>query len=144
MADNVEAYQFISDTLAQINAADGFATDAGANIKNDWFGYAVSAEDAAFPMLVVEPGRDVAVREAGSDAKRAHTFNVIGVEKAELGPLPLMRLAHDMKKAIGRQTKRPGLLTVKVAQIEYVASENESSLSWFVASVEISAVDKYQ
>ena len=141
---NAAAYQFLLNALARILVADNYQTNAGANVAADWFGYAIEAEGAEFPLIVVEPSSDQPASDVATEAKRNFRFNVVGVIEATNGPSGLLSLADDIKQAIGSFSRPAGFISARLNSVDYVVNEKESALAWVICSVEIMAAETYR
>jgi len=68
--------------LSEVTQAKGFLTNAGLAVRSGWFNEIIKSDDAAFPMIVVQKGRDTEPEEGPFALKLKRGFYVIGAVEA--------------------------------------------------------------
>jgi hypothetical protein len=64
--------------LATITKANGYLTDAGLNVRAGWFNEILQSGDLAFPLIVLQKGKDLEPEPAGRGLKAMRGFLVVG------------------------------------------------------------------
>lgn len=70
--------------LAMIQVANGYSTQAGANVKSGWFNEIIDSAKVAFPLIVVQKGKGAAPVAAPHALKVLSGFSVVGAVDAGL------------------------------------------------------------
>lgn len=79
-----EGRRALKARLGTIIPGAGYRTHAGTNVKSGWFNEVINASTCAYPLIVVQKGKDLDPKHGANGIRKHSGFNVIGAVNAGL------------------------------------------------------------
>jgi len=70
--------------LGNIEPGNDYRTDAGSNVQSGWFNEVINASTCAYPLIVVQKGKDNAPNHSANGMRKLSGYLVIGAVNAGL------------------------------------------------------------
>ena len=135
-------YAVYRQRLESITTANGYSSDAGAELYEGWLAHAlVMDQQQAFPFIALQPGDDRrASKSSGGRLVREVSHQIIVAEKAGAGvALKLQRHLHDLINALADRNNMEQLaghaLDSEVGDAEYNIPEDGYPVAWVALTV---------
>jgi len=88
--------------LGTVIVANGYATNAGTNVRTGWFNEVLKTDDVSFPLICLQKGKDLAPKAGPAALLKFNGFYVIGAVDVGLDDYEdaLDELEHDLLLAL--------------------------------------------